>query len=183
MKDALEQHIREHKAALDVFEPSDRIWEAIDREMDQGNRRRVLRTGWMWKAAAAVLLLVALGLGFWRVNPLEQPLAAAQDVRTHYSPELIEVENYYTAAIDDKVAMVRKFQQEGVVGDDELFESLNELRTMYQELQAELSQGEDQELVVNAMVQNLNMQMEILNQQLLILEQIKSFQHEAPQSL
>jgi hypothetical protein len=183
MKDALETYIEEHKASLDVFEPSDRIWEAIDREMEVGGRKRILQAGWAWKMAAAVLLLVALGLGFWRVQPVREPLAAAQGTHQHYSPELIEVENYYTSLIDGQVARVRQFQQEGVVADDELFGALDQLRNMYQELQTELQNAENQELVVNAMVQNLSMQMEILNQQLLILEQVKSFQDEAPQSL
>ncbi len=186
MKDALEQHILTHKAELDVFDPGDRIWEAIDQEL-QEERTVPLRArfGWAWKIAAAVLVLVVLALGIRQWMPVQDQLSQAGPIesRSHYSPELIEVEDYYNTVIDDKVNLVRQFQQEGVVTDEDLFTSLEELRTMYQDLQGELLQGANQELVVNAMVQNLTMQMEILNQQLSILEQIKSMQDEQPTSL
>ena len=49
---------------------------------------------------------------------------------------------------------------------------------MYKDLQKELAYGEDKEVVIDAIVKNLLTQVEVLQQQLKILEDIKRMQDE-----
>jgi hypothetical protein len=178
MQDQLEQYIISQKHQLDVFEPNDRLWERIDKELNGGQTK--VRHFWAqsWKVAAAVALLLAAGALLWWVSmqsPAPQIAEAGPqpDPQSLYTAELVEVETYYTQQISAQKARIESFRNQGIVLEEALYEQMETLTTAYQDLQKELVLTENEELVVNAMIQNLMMQMQILNQQLMILEEIK----------
>lgn len=181
MRDPLEQYILDRKQELDVYEPDDRLWERIDKELYAESTKAKFP---IWKIAAAILLLFSIGISLvWLLNSqpeMEQLAANPQDL---YSPELVEVEAYYTSMIDNQKEQLQAYAAEGISVDESSFGQLEELGNNYKDLQKELLNTEDSQIVVNAMIQNLSMQMEILNQQIMILEQIKSMKNENQTSL
>ena len=176
MQDQLESYIIKHKAQLDVFEPDDRLWERIDREINSAKGKRMPLWTSRWTVAASIILLVGLGGLLWLNRPIDRG-GLQIDPKSLYSSELVEVEAYYTQMISDQKAQIDSYREQGVVIDETLLQQNEQLTSAYLELQQELLRTEDQGLIVNAMIQNLMMQMEILNQQLRILEQIKQLRN------
>ncbi|RMG18384.1 MAG: hypothetical protein D6730_22895 [Bacteroidetes bacterium] len=189
MRDPLEKYILERKQELDVYEPDDRLWERIDKELYASASGRG-RTFSFWKIAASLALMMGIGLALWLWKPFaaatvpvaaqEQPVVQPQEL---YPPELAEVEAYYSTMISNQKAQIQAYKAAGISIDDSMFDQLEELAKQYKELQKELLSTEDAQIVINAMIQNLSLQMEVLSQQLMILEQIKSMQHEHQTSL
>ncbi|MEM6348708.1 MAG: anti-sigma factor [Bacteroidota bacterium] len=190
MQDQLEKYILSQKDQLDVFEPDDRLWERIDRELheDEAPVRKLNFWSQSWKVAAAIAMLVSAGALLWWVSlqsstseivvaptDPDQP-AVTTNPQAFYTAELTEVETYYSEQISAQKARIESFKTQGIVLDEALYEQMEMLNDNYVELQAELTHAEDQDLIVNAMIQNLMIQMQILNQQLMILEEIKTKQ-------
>ena len=180
MSEKLEQYIQEHRAELDSFEPDGMIWQRIDQDLrPKYAMKRRLTT---WAAAAAVTLLgITLGvLGLQESSPImasqEIPLEEVMD--ESYTPELAEIESYYHSVIEDQQNQLVNYREEGIALDGAAAPDLGHLKEMYKDLQKELAYGEDKEVVVNAMIENLMMQMDMLRQQLMILENIKAQQNE-----
>ena len=88
-------------------------------------------------------------------------------------PEFMETELYYTQLISEQRVMVEQFD----LNDPELKEGfrrdLAALDTAYHELKLEYVETSN-EAVLQALIDNLQLRMELLNQQVLILEQIKN---------
>ncbi|MEL7531182.1 MAG: anti-sigma factor [Bacteroidota bacterium] len=190
MQDQLEKYILSQKDQLDVFEPDDRLWERIDRELheEEAPVRKLNFWSQSWKVAAAIAMLVSAGALLWWVS-LQSPSseitvapvnpdqsATPTNPQAFYTAELAEVETYYSEQISAQKARIESFKTQGIVLDEALYEQMDMLNENYVELQTELSIAEDQDLIVNAMIQNLMIQMQILNQQLMILEEIKTKQ-------
>ncbi len=179
----LEQFIVANKNQLDVFEPNDRLWERIDQTLNGAKVQQFNFWAHSWKLAAAIAFLVAAGALLWWVSlqaPRNQMADSGTiqetDLQSLYTAEMVEVETYYTQQITAQKARIESFRDQGIVLDEALYEQMELLGSNYFELQRELLQTEDENLIVNAMIQNLMMQMELLNQQLLILEDIKNKQ-------
>jgi uncharacterized protein YwgA len=92
-------------------------------------------------------------------------------------PEFMETELYYTQLIAQKRLVVVEFDLE----DQEIKEGFKKdialLDTMYQELKQEFIDTNN-EAVLDAMISNLQVRMELLNQQLMILETIEKHDNE-----
>jgi hypothetical protein len=181
MSDFLERYIRQHRERLDSYEPDDLMWERIDREL---RPRKTMYRKWKGWAVAATVALLGLSLGWPQLQGLwgEAPQASGSLSQTvveeAYTPELSEIEDYYQSVIQDQQNQLVSYRQQGLTLEEPASSSLSQLQKMYKDLQLELAYGEDKEAVVNAMVENLMMQMELLRQQLMILDQIKSQQNE-----
>ncbi len=175
MSEKLEQFIRANRAELDSFEPDGMIWERIDRNLRPARMvRRKLTT---WAAAAAVTLL-GITAGVWGLQEgspalIVQHVPIEEIVEETYTPELAEIESYYQSVIEEQQMQLVNYREEGIALDEAGAFSLGQLQEMYKDLQKELAYGEDKEVVVNAMIENLMMQMDMLRQQLMILENIK----------
>lgn len=185
MRDHLEKYILANKRELDVHRPSPQLWDRIYRDLatppaletpvpEPIQQRRPFFT-WKIAAAIAVIAFVSGGL-FWKMTV--QPLSSEPVTSNVEHTQLHQMEAYYQTAIKAKENQIRLFQQGGVQPDNALFFQLQRLQDLYQDLRKELPESQDPDVVVNAMMQNLTMQMEILNQQLMILEQIKSMTNE-----
>ena len=180
MNDPFEKYILDQKEDLDVFEPSKDLWSRIHPELDfpaEVENKKKNKYNFTLKIAATVLLL--LGLGSLFVLDIKSPIptkSLAQNKTENQAP-LSEFEAYYQNMISARKAEVVAYTDHGLEADHTLFDQLERLQDLYGDLRTELPQSEDSEMVVNAMAQNLMMQIEILNQQLAILEHIKSMQN------
>ncbi|MDX2249882.1 MAG: hypothetical protein SF052_24065 [Bacteroidia bacterium] len=190
MRDHLEKYILANKRALDVHRPSSQLWNRIHQQLAEPetslpetslpetplpNKSR--RQFPYAKIAAAIAVTLCVGGGiFWKTTL--QPSSSETVISNVENTHLNQMEAYYQTAIKAKEEQIRLFQQGGVHPDESLFFQIQRLQDLYQDLRKELMESQDPDVVVNAMMQNLTMQMEILNQQLMILEQIKSMKNE-----
>jgi len=166
MMNKLEKFIKTNRENFDIKEPRTKLWARIETDLDGKTD-----FGWMWKAAVVVLLAVS-GYLLWErseTHAIESAVASEY----HVDPEFVETELYYTQLIAQKSQVVQQYDLE----DPELKESfkgdLASLDTMYQELKQEFIDTSN-EAVLEAMIGNLQLRTELLNQQLLILEQIEN---------
>jgi hypothetical protein len=173
MKDPLERFITENKAEFDVFEPDERIWEKIDQKLDRpAGSGGLLRKMAPWKVAAAILMMAGVS---WIFILLNRPAASVDSNRPDlYASQIMEAEDYYGSQIKANKVRLMEYKAEGVSLDDDILAETDALEKMYRELRQELKSAANDGLVLEAMVQNLQMQVEILNRQLQLLEHIKA---------
>lgn len=186
MRDELEKYILAHKREFDTERPDSKLWDRIYRDLideeqpgpehQKSQPKSERRQFSIWKIAAVIAVLASIGFTFtWKSM---QPETVNQVIVEQSETPLNEMEAYYQNAIRVRQEQIRSFEDIGVQPDQALFGQLGRLQELYLELRHELPSSQDQDVVVDAMVKNLMMQMEILNQQLMILEQIKSMKDE-----
>ncbi|MGI9543572.1 MAG: hypothetical protein ACR2MX_09955 [Cyclobacteriaceae bacterium] len=176
--DKLEKYITGNRDAFDDKQPSDLLWSKIDEKLNVSTRSN--NYGWIWKAAAVLLLGVSSVLMYQKSklqDKVNQTAETTLEETIIMDTDFEETEVYYTAMIEEKKMEIASFQ----VDDPELkaeFEAdLEELDVLYLELKEELFETSN-EKVMEALIDNLRLRINILNRQLDILEKIKNYQNE-----
>lgn len=135
--------------------------------------------------AASIVIAIGVGLGGSHfMGPAIMTTASAGDTPAVETPantnalpaEFANMETYYRDAIKQHKSQMVAYHDEGISLDDNFSIDLDQLQHDYTALQEELRLSENPEAVVDAMVQNLTMQLDIVQQQLRILESIKKAQ-------
>lgn len=177
MKDRLEDFIKSHRTDFDDLEPRTDTWSKIQKELEQENKGNDLT--WLWKAAAVIFLCVSVGLAIERTMESEtEVLADVQDSVLNRSSELLEVEGYYTQLIAQKQIEIKSVIDKKGLVDVELLQDMEQLDEMYVKLKQDLKSNQNDERLINAMIQNLQLRVEILNKQLRILERISKHEED-----
>jgi hypothetical protein len=153
MKDQLEYFIRQNKAAFDDKEPAGRNWNRI---------RKALFTkssSWnsvsIWRAAAVILLGVCIYLVLPRLLNRKENAMALNEFK--------DIELFYISQIENKVDQIE--DQRGSEGLNGFTNDFKQLDAMYQVLKEEMKLHPSQK-VKDALVLNLLIQIDLLNQQL-----------------
>ncbi|NJN27431.1 MAG: hypothetical protein HC819_16375 [Cyclobacteriaceae bacterium] len=171
MNDQLEKYIKDHRDEFDDVNPPKDLWQNIENEISSPKiDRHRAQTSIYWKAAAVVLLLVSTWLAFDKVymSQVKVPVAG----QAVLSPELNEAEQYYIALIEQKRQEIKAFSKENKLGESFLYE-IEKLDSMYGILKKEMPQG-NQDEIADAMILNLQLRIEVLNQQLNIIQSIEN---------
>lgn len=159
----IEDFIRQNREAFDDQEPSPRNWEKIDATWS-GQRPGWWQSVTLWRAAAILFMALSAYLmlpGEWKPHAPPERVALK---------EFKDVEAYYVKEISNKVALIDAFQRnEGVNGFTQDFQ---QLEAMYMVLKEEM-QKRPSDQVKDALVLNLLVRIDLLNQQLHILEKEK----------
>ena len=159
MKDRLEEFMRENRAAFDDKEPSDKVWKNIKASLGP-NRTGVWNSLVLWRAAAIIFMVLC---GYLLI-PKNAENSIAKD---NTSSEFDDVEAFYFRQISEKVEMIDEFQKsEGLNGFTHDFQ---QLEAMYMVLKEEMKTSPSQK-VKDALVLNLLVRIDLLNQQLHKLE-------------
>jgi len=168
MKDNLEDFIQNNRASFDSSEPDDKNWELINKKLGAEKRAKVISLPMFWRVAAVVTLLLATVFVFKynRPQPPQQTIVQAEN-----TTDLEEVEAYYTSMIVEKKAEIESFGKDYIL-NLEAEDGLQKLDSMYTFLKTEMKQKQNEQ-VMNAMIRNLQLRINILNQQLIILENVK----------
>ncbi|HZB14473.1 MAG TPA: hypothetical protein VE467_15640 [Chryseolinea sp.] len=161
MKDQLDNFIRKNREGFDDKEPSEKVWHNIESSMkfstptSRGN-------GLVWWRAAAIFFMA---LSAYLLVPKQVIKSQTSEL---VASEFSDVEEFYVKQISEKVELIDGFQKnEGLNGFTQDFK---QLEAMYMILKEEMKSSPS-EKVKDALVLNLLVRINLLNQQLYKLDQ------------
>ena len=159
MKDKMEEFIRQNRNAFDDKEPSEKVWRNINASLSIG-KGGIFNSVELWRAAA----ILFFALSVYLIVPKNEASNKTAAVSTK---EFNDVESFYTQQISNKVKLINDFQKnEGVNGFTQDFQ---QLEAMYLVLKEQMN-ASPSDKVKDALVLNLLVQIDLLNQQLHSLE-------------
>ncbi|WP_026897292.1 hypothetical protein [Daejeonella oryzae] len=177
MKNNLENFIKVNKKEFDVIDPPADLWNKIEKQLDedqknQPKKERLIRLSWLFKIAAAFLIVMCAGLIIWQYQYNE-----ATDL-ANIDPALAKQQMHYASLIEDKRMELKSIEK----AEPQLYREFNsEIRKMdenYQKLKKDLPNSPNQEETVKAMIRNLQIQTQVLTQQLTIIQEINNSKKE-----
>ncbi len=190
MSSDFEKFIRKNRGDFDDANPSNKVWENIEQSLPVKKEAKhfTIRDIYKWSAAAAIffMTLTSVYFLFIRKSPGGDPDKASamkteapanqsrldnfNSIAIEYAAEFKEateaVENRQKelrAAIANDPALYRKFQQD-----------LNTLDSSYRLLREQATQSMNGDVIIKAMIQNLQLQSELLGRQLMIIHEFKT---------
>ncbi len=170
MKDKLEKYIGENKDKLDTGIPSDAVWESIEKELEEEVPKKIFNLTNLWKVAAVFFF----GLSIHLLSQMNQTTDVTSiQVAQTMDEEFLETETFYVSQISTKRTQLLQNSRENPELVKDFTNDINKLDSIYQTLKGEL-ESENTDALQNALIQNLQLRMELLNQQLMILENVKN---------
>jgi predicted RNase H-like nuclease (RuvC/YqgF family) len=172
----------------------DRFFSKLDRELPKDPPKKKVFSLWMQIAASVV---VAVGLSFYYLNSNEGPVDSDEKVTVvdrdtpnigvqgislgDLSPDLKKIETYYTTNINLQLSELAEDP-----GNKELVDSymdrLAELNKEYQRLNQELNELGPNDQTINALINNLQLRLQLLQKLKTKLNQLKSSKNEQESS-
>jgi len=172
----------------------ERFFSKLDRELPKNPPKKKVFSLWMQIAASVV---VAVGLSFYYFNSNEGPVDPDEKVIVvdrdnpniggqgislgDLSPDLKKIETYYTTNINLQLSELADDP-----GNKELVDSymdrLSELNKEYQRLNEELNELGPNDQTINALINNLQLRLQLLQKLKSKLNQLKSSKNEQESS-
>ena len=173
MMDNFEKHIRENKQAFDVHKvDKDKLWQGIASQLDDKPQPKVIP---LWKSkklrvAASIVLLMGLSLmTFFVLNNQTQNMDA------YANEELLEIDMHYQHLVYQQVQLVKNHPKLSDKDKKEFLSFIDELDKEYDQLKLEMQNNLDNELILEAIVQNYKKRIELIEN---LLRQINASKKE-----
>lgn len=184
MSNKLKNFISDNRKAFDDEIPSDKVWENIEASFTEKKKQRfVLTAFYKWSMAAAAMLVIASGIYFVANKKTAEPavtVTTEPDINI-LAPEMAPQMNQFVKMIDSKQEELKVIAKEQPELYQQFTTAINQLDSSYDSLKNQLSATPNREMLLEAMIQNLQLQLNVLNQQLNIINQIresKKYNHE-----
>jgi len=185
MKKKLENFIRDNREEFDTEVPAPRVWNSIEKELIQPQKKSTgklisVRT---WAIAASVLVAVSAGAYFIATRSINDSAhsnshAVATDrankaILDEINPAYAKEVYHFTQLIELKQNELRQIGKDQPELYRQFMGDITKLDSAYNFLQTELPANPNREQLLEAMIQNLQLQTDLLNQQLRVIKQIK----------
>lgn len=189
----LEHFINEHREEFDSEVPTPRIWKDLEKQLQpaqpavkQGGRI-IPMTILKWSAAAAILVLAAFGVfhlmnkpapatDIARTNPA---VKSNDDLLQQINPTYAKEVYHFTQLIELKQEELKQIEKDNPELYQQFLADINKLDSSYNNLKKELPSNPNREQLLEAMIENLKVQTDLLNQQLQIIQQIKQSKNQS----
>jgi len=184
MKENLQEFIGNNRDDFDTEKLPSGLWDKIEKDLPINKKKMKLFNLFSLQQLAAAVTLTAVGLAIFLVfenKKLEQTLSQSknntelnstqqvQELNADYAKEI----DQFTRIIQIKQTELEVLKKENPALYNEFIGNIKELDTQYTGLQKQLSSTPEKEQLIEAMLQNLRLQTELLNEQLIISKQIK----------
>ncbi len=176
----LKKFIDDNREAFDDKVPSIKTWENIQASFSPEKRKKsIIRPLYKWTMAAAAVLILSASVYFVLDNnktPADTvssgpaiPGTAGGGEEVDFTPQMVQ----FVKMIDMKQEELKKLAAEQPELYNQFTNDLNQLDSSYNVLKSQLHEAPSKELLLEALIQNLQLQISVLNQQLNIIHQIK----------
>jgi hypothetical protein len=188
MSSPMEKFIRDNREQFDSEEPRPRVWAQLEKQLAPAEKKgkvlamKFLRLG----VAAAILVLAGIGVFYLAfdkkggdpsvaVTPVNEnaPVVAQDKLLEEINPTYAKEVYHFTQLIELKQTELKQIEKDNPVLYKQFISDINKLDSSYYSLKNALPVNPNREQLLEAMIQNLRLQTELLNQQLNIIKQIK----------
>lgn len=170
MSSRLEDFIKNNREQFDDLEPADELWQHIERGLprqayNEKFKKKTFSFGFVLRVAAAAILVMAICFtGYVKLVGSRVDLATI-------NPEYAQQQVHYASLVESKRSELKAVTK----ADPQLYREFDteftRMDSVYKRLKSELPVSLDREKVLRAMIQNLQLQTQVLNQQLNMVEQ------------
>jgi hypothetical protein len=189
MSDNLDRFIKQNRSHFDEEQPSEKLWEQIEKGLQSKTPVpvRSLKQKW-WTAAAAVILFATAATAyiiFKKTDPVNQPVVENNtiilpDNKVAKDADIAAIDPVYaqqaarfSLLIDEKQKELKAIQTDEPFLYKKFSFDIKRLDSTYTLLKQQLPVNPNKEELLEAMIYNLQLQIELLNQQLNIIQKIK----------
>ena len=178
MNNNLKKFIRDNRNEFDDKVPSAGVWENIEASLSPGKKKKksIIRPLYKWTMAAAAVLIFSAGVYFvlFEKRSTGTPAALPGSVEPENTdPGITPQITQFVKMIDMKQAELKTLAAEQPELYRKFTTDLDQLDSSYNTLKTQLNAAPNREMLLEAMIQNLQLQLSVLNQQLNIINQIK----------
>ena len=186
MNKRLEDFINENREQFDTDEPAPHIWKNIEKDLAGAEKKTVFKISSFqrWVAAAAVVIAISTGAYFIlspknnvadlsNNNSPDQRKGTQKDILDQINPTYAKEVYHFTQLIELKQNELKLIEKDQPELYRQFMSDITQLDSSYNSLQKELPANPNREQLLEAMIQNLQLQTELLNQQLRVIKQIK----------
>jgi len=181
----LEKFVENNREELDGASPSAKVWENVEASLNKKSAKKfILAPIFKWSAAAAVLVMVALG-GYFiaKKNNGSEKVAVIvnQDSIDKATASEVPEVGFIFRTVAEKQEELKTLAKDQPELYQKFTSDITQLDSSYKALTKQLSASPNREVLIEAMIQNLQLQLSVLNQQLNIIHQIKqskNYSHE-----
>lgn len=172
MSRKMEEYIREHKKAFDTELPSDQLWSKIENELNREKLKKPWRVPlWLGIAASLIVIITVTFISTYRNRGTDADIA-------ELNPSFAKKEVRFASLIAEKKDSLQVYAKENPALYEQFSSDLERLGADYEQLKKELQNSPNQRLIVNAMVKNLKLQLQVINQQLSIINEVNQYKKE-----
>jgi hypothetical protein len=179
MSKRLEDLIKKNRAEFDELEPTPDMWDRIEKGLNQKEaapQKREAKTfslGFVMRVAALVFMVMAVGFVFYLRNQ-KPPVVKLADINPEYAKQQVK----YVSLIQSKRTELKALTKSDPELYKEFSKEIAKMDSTYKKMNSDLATSPNQERVLHAMIQNLQIQTEVLNQQLQVIEQLNNTKKE-----
>lgn len=181
MKNKLEEFVNRNRESFDSEMPDHDLWKAIDKEPVK--ERKIFHLLTRMQAAAVLLLLVNATIIFFLFQRKPETsqtttIPPSTEQVTGKEPVSEDALDQISRVIEIKQAKLKEIERSNPVLYKKFIGALDQLNDAYRDLEKKLDSNPNKEQLLEAMIQNLSLQQELLNQQLSIYQKIKQQKNE-----
>jgi hypothetical protein len=179
MSKRLEDYMKMNREEFDDLEPSADLWSRIEKHLppQEGElKKRETKTfslGFVLRVAATVVVVMGIGFAAYLHNQEKKPIDLAS-INPLYAQQQIQ----YTSLIETKRTELKSISKTDPVLYKEFSGEIAKMDSTYKKLNSDLATSPNQERVLRAMIRNLQIQTQVLNQQLNVIEQLNKSKKE-----
>ena len=170
MKDSLKNFIDQHRQEFDSREPSEKVWDKLESQLPK-SKNSWFQSVTIWRAAAILFMGLSGYLFLSNQGLLNRSEKLERSETAKLQGEFSDLESFYTDQIAQKVELIN--QIDDFDEHDNLSQDLSKLDAMYQVLREQMKTNPSEE-VKDALILNMLVRIDLLNQQIHKLEQSKT---------
>ena len=183
MSKRLEDFIRNNKVEFDDLEPREGLWDNIEsklfmeeQQVVEPPKKRETKTfslGYVLRVAAIVIMVMCISFVLYIKNQRANTVDYAA-----INPEFAKQRMQYASLVQTKRSELKTLTKSNPELYHEFSAEIAKMDSTYKKLNHDLATSPNQERVLRAMIRNLQVQTEVLNQQLNVIEQFNEFKEQ-----
>lgn len=177
MSNNLENFINNNRQEFDREQPGEKVWKNIQADLQIKNKS--IKRFW-WAAAAGLILIISATFYFIKLKPAGNEAVTVKTIALPPKELTDAIDTSYTSQIylfakliQIKQTELKKSQRIHPDLYQQFLNDNNKLDSSYNYLKSQLLANPNKEVLLDAMIQNLQLKFDLLNRQLQIIQQSK----------